>query len=81
MKKEFDLSKGTRNPYRAKALNRQKFIITRIEDSDGNIEVHRERNPDYQWNLFNPLIKIYCLYRERRIHKKLKQSSPSSIRG
>ena len=53
-------------------LKRQKFIITKIRQPDGTTEVRRERNPDYQWSLFNPPIKLVLHFRARKIRNKLK---------
>jgi hypothetical protein len=62
-------------------LKRQKFIIIQINNPDGTTETRRERNPDYQWNLFNSPIKLMLHFRARKIRKKLKQFSSPYRRG
>jgi len=62
-------------------LKRQKFIVTKINNPDGTTETRRERNPHYQWNLFNPVILLVLQTHARKIRKKLKQSSSPYRRG
>ena len=71
---------GRKNPF-AGILKRQKYIVTKSYNPDGTTETRRERNPVYQWSLFNPLIKLVLHSRDRKIRKKLKQASSPYRRG
>lgn len=53
-------------------LKRQKSIVTKIHNPDGTTETRRERNPVYQWNLFNPIIRTFLEIRQKQRNKQWK---------
>ena len=61
----------------AAILRRQKFIVTKIHHADGTTETRRERNPHYQWSLFNPFIRTFLRIRKRWNHKRIKKTCHS----
>lgn len=56
-------------------LRRQKFIVTKIRHSNGEIDVIRKRNSEYQWSLFNPFIRFFLGIRGRQLRRQLKKES------